>query len=161
MGPVTLLICGRHAAVRDSTQWCISRRKVANRRGAAPSVPQERGQPALRSGTGHRSTVWPSIHPPYRQVSGHCYRLYCQPAAPQLQALLSSYRLYCLLPKRLYPLRELLHRHALREVPRLVDVRPLEDRAVIREQLQRDRVHGRRLEVAHMPRHLDHVHSVG
>ena len=59
-----------------------------------------------------------------------------------------------------FQLRDLLHRHRLRQVPRLIDIRPLENGAVIRQQLQRNRVHGRRLEVAHVPWHLDHVHAV-
>src|SRR5579885_1132736 len=41
----------------------------------------------------------------------------------------------------------LFHRHALREIPRLVDVGALQDRDMIGEELQRDGVDGGRLEV--------------
>ncbi len=48
-----------------------------------------------------------------------------------------------------------LHRHALREIPRLIDVGALEDGDVVGEKLQRDGVDGRSLEVGDVFRHLD------
>ena len=48
----------------------------------------------------------------------------------------------------------------LREIARLVDVSALQDGDVIRQQLKRHGVHGRRLEVTHMLGHLDDGHAI-
>lgn len=48
-----------------------------------------------------------------------------------------------------------LHRHRLRQIPRLIDVRALQHRNVVRQQLQRHRVHDRRDQTIGM-RHPDH-----
>src|SRR5271168_2456443 len=49
---------------------------------------------------------------------------------------------------------------ALREIPRLVYVGAPENRHVVGEELQRNGVNRRRLEVRHMLRHFDHGHAV-
>src|SRR5262245_312816 len=54
----------------------------------------------------------------------------------------------------------LLDGHTLCEIPRLIDVSPLEDGRVVGEQLQRDTVDCRRLDITDLPRHLDDRDSI-
>ena len=90
-----------------------------------------------------------------RQGDWPCLRLVC--SRKGYLSLPRSERPCCLqhdFTVRIYHLL-LFHCHRLREVARLIDVRAAQNGAVICEELQRNRVHGGRLEMAHMLRHGD------